>query len=200
MRDDVSRLVGIEGLAVTGVIEVGRRLELEVELVARAGCCRWCGPRVAECEGSAGRARARSAGRRPGDVLALAQAPLSLRGVRAHVQRVASAAAGAPARQRTLSRASVRALPDGRCARRGRARGMHDALPGRAGVLRRRRRAVGATRAAPAAAPVARRSAPSSWSRACHGGVGSGSPPRGRGARRAQPPPRRALPPFAPGG
>jgi transposase len=43
MQDDVSRLVGIEGLAVTSVIEVGRRLELEVELVARAGCCRWCG-------------------------------------------------------------------------------------------------------------------------------------------------------------
>lgn len=43
MQDDVSRLVGIEGLAVTGVLEVGRRLEIEVELVARAGCCRWCG-------------------------------------------------------------------------------------------------------------------------------------------------------------
>jgi transposase len=43
MQDDVSRLVGIEGLAVIGVLEVGRRLELEVELVARAGCCRWCG-------------------------------------------------------------------------------------------------------------------------------------------------------------
>jgi transposase len=43
MQDDVSRLVGIEGLAVTGVLEVGGRLEIEVELVARAGCCRWCG-------------------------------------------------------------------------------------------------------------------------------------------------------------
>jgi transposase len=43
MQDDVSRLVGIEGLAVTGVLEVGRRLEIEVELVARAACCRWCG-------------------------------------------------------------------------------------------------------------------------------------------------------------
>ena len=43
MQDDVSRLVGIEGMVVTGVIEIGRRLELDVELVAGAGCCRWCG-------------------------------------------------------------------------------------------------------------------------------------------------------------
>jgi transposase len=43
MSDDVSRLVGIEGVAVTGVVEVEGRVELEVELVARAGCCRWCG-------------------------------------------------------------------------------------------------------------------------------------------------------------
>jgi hypothetical protein len=28
---------------VTGVLEVGRRLEIEVELVARAACGRWCG-------------------------------------------------------------------------------------------------------------------------------------------------------------
>lgn len=34
MQDDVSRLVGIEGLAVTGVVEIGRQLEIEVELVA----------------------------------------------------------------------------------------------------------------------------------------------------------------------
>jgi len=43
MLDDVSRLVGIEGVVVRRVFEFGRRLELDVELIARAGCCRWCG-------------------------------------------------------------------------------------------------------------------------------------------------------------
>jgi transposase len=43
MRDDVSRLVGLEGFAVTGVVEGRGRVELEVELAVRAGCCRWCG-------------------------------------------------------------------------------------------------------------------------------------------------------------
>jgi transposase len=43
MRDDVSRLVGIDGVVVTGVVEVGRQLEIEVELVAEVACCRWCG-------------------------------------------------------------------------------------------------------------------------------------------------------------
>lgn len=43
MHDDVSRLLGIKGMAVTGVRDHGWWLELEVELEARAGCCRWCG-------------------------------------------------------------------------------------------------------------------------------------------------------------
>jgi transposase len=43
MRDDVSRLVGIEGMVVTGVFEVGATLELEIEVAVSAGCCRWCG-------------------------------------------------------------------------------------------------------------------------------------------------------------
>ena len=43
MQDDVSRLVGIEGLVATGVIELWEQLELEVELALDAGCCRWCG-------------------------------------------------------------------------------------------------------------------------------------------------------------
>jgi transposase len=43
MRDHVSRLVGLEGFEVKWVIEVGDRLDLEVELVARAGCCPRCG-------------------------------------------------------------------------------------------------------------------------------------------------------------
>ena len=43
MQDDVSRLVGIEGLVVTGVDDVGACLLVSVELVVAAGCCRWCG-------------------------------------------------------------------------------------------------------------------------------------------------------------
>jgi hypothetical protein len=37
MQDHVCRLVGLEGFEVKRVIEVGDRLDLEVELVARAG-------------------------------------------------------------------------------------------------------------------------------------------------------------------
>jgi transposase len=43
MQDDVSRLVGIDGVSVIGVLDRGWWLELEVELAGRAACCRWCG-------------------------------------------------------------------------------------------------------------------------------------------------------------
>ena len=43
MQDDVSRLVGLDGLVVTGVVELREQLEFEVELSVGAGCCRWCG-------------------------------------------------------------------------------------------------------------------------------------------------------------
>lgn len=43
MRDDLSRLVGLEGFEAKRVVEVGDRLDLEVELVARAGSCPRCG-------------------------------------------------------------------------------------------------------------------------------------------------------------
>jgi hypothetical protein len=43
MQDHVSRLVGLEGFEVRRVVEEGDRLDLEVELVARAGCCPDCG-------------------------------------------------------------------------------------------------------------------------------------------------------------
>jgi transposase len=43
MQDYGSRLVGLDGMAVRGVHEVGDRFDLEVELVARAGRCPGCG-------------------------------------------------------------------------------------------------------------------------------------------------------------
>jgi len=43
MLDDGSRLLAIEGMVVLGVVDVGGAVELEVETVARAACCRWCG-------------------------------------------------------------------------------------------------------------------------------------------------------------
>jgi transposase len=43
MQGDLTRLVGLEGFEVKRVIEVGDRLDLEVELVARARCCPCCG-------------------------------------------------------------------------------------------------------------------------------------------------------------
>jgi transposase len=42
MRDQVSRLVGLEGFEVKGVVEDGDQLDLEVELIAPAGCCPRC--------------------------------------------------------------------------------------------------------------------------------------------------------------
>jgi transposase len=43
MQDDVTRLVGIDGLVVIAVEEALHVLVLDVELAVRAGCCRWCG-------------------------------------------------------------------------------------------------------------------------------------------------------------
>jgi transposase len=42
MQDDLSRLIGLEGLVVTKLTEVCDQLDLEVELVARAGVCPHC--------------------------------------------------------------------------------------------------------------------------------------------------------------
>src|SRR3954449_1280668 len=42
MQDHGSRLLGIDGMVVLGVVDVGHALELEVETIARAACCRWC--------------------------------------------------------------------------------------------------------------------------------------------------------------
>ena len=43
MQDHGSRLVGLDGVAVRGVHEVGDQFDLEVELIARAGGCPGCG-------------------------------------------------------------------------------------------------------------------------------------------------------------
>jgi transposase len=43
MLDDVSRIVGLEGIAVTAVFEVAGVLEIGIESSTIAACCRWCG-------------------------------------------------------------------------------------------------------------------------------------------------------------
>jgi zinc-finger of transposase IS204/IS1001/IS1096/IS1165 len=43
MQDDLTRLVGLEGFEAERVVGVGDQLDLEVELVARAGVCPHCG-------------------------------------------------------------------------------------------------------------------------------------------------------------
>ncbi len=48
MFEDLSRLLGLEGLTVTAVVERGGELDLEVELATPAGCCPCCGR--ARCE------------------------------------------------------------------------------------------------------------------------------------------------------
>ena len=199
MQDDVSRLVGLEGFEVTRVIEVGGRLDLEVELVARAGCCPRCGRASVEVKDRP-RVRVRDlpiAGRVTAS--GVAQAPLPLRGVRADVHRVApascrraSASRGASAR-RLFERVRRR-----RRARRGRARGAHDALPGRARLRRGRGdELAGAPRGAAGAAAVARRGAPPPRPRARDGRLRPRPPARGRGARRPSAAAGGALPALA---
>ncbi len=48
MYEQLSGLLGLEGLTVTAVVERGDELDLEVELVAAGGCCPGCGR--ASCE------------------------------------------------------------------------------------------------------------------------------------------------------
>src|SRR6266496_3917190 len=48
MFEDLSRLLGLEGLTVTAVVERGGELDLEVELATPEGCCPCCGR--ARCE------------------------------------------------------------------------------------------------------------------------------------------------------
>jgi transposase len=118
MHDHVSRLVGLEGFEVKGVIEEGDRLDLEVALVARAGCCPDCGRSSLDVK------------ERP--VVRVRDLPIAgrvtypvwrkrryrCRGLRAVVHRVASRAAGAPARHAALPPTSVRAGARRRRARR----------------------------------------------------------------------------------
>ena len=43
MHGQGSRLLGLDGVVVTDVCEVGDQLDLQVELIARAAACPWCG-------------------------------------------------------------------------------------------------------------------------------------------------------------
>jgi hypothetical protein len=118
MHDHVRRLVGLEGFEVKRVIEVGGRLDLELELVARAGCCPRCGRSSVEVkQRPVARVRDLPIGARHGS--GAAQAPLPLPGLRADVPRVPPRAAGAPAGDAALAAAPVRAGAGRRRARRG---------------------------------------------------------------------------------
>ena len=75
MQDDLTRLVGLDGFQVRAVHEHGDQLVPTL----RARLARGQGP--ARC------ARARPSARRAADLPSLAQAPLRMPGVRAHVHR-----------------------------------------------------------------------------------------------------------------
>jgi transposase len=51
MHDDLTASSGLEGFEVGRAVERGERLDLEVELVATAGCCPHCGRGSVDVEG-----------------------------------------------------------------------------------------------------------------------------------------------------
>ena len=136
MQDHATRLVGLDGVVVTDVQRAGEQLDLQVELLARAGGCPHCGgERLRVKERPVVRVRDLPiAGRRRGwcgasaaTAAAVARAPSP----RPHAQL--------PARQRVTGRFRARLaerVSGGARARRGRARGAHQPLPGRARVRR----------------------------------------------------------------
>ena len=141
MQDHGRRVFGIEGMVGLGVVDVGDALELEVETVARAACCRWYGRAwLPVTERPVVRVRDLPlAGR--ATVLRWRKRRYGCDAWRADVHRDALAL---QARQRVSGRFSgqvVRARPGRRGACRGRARGAH-APSGRARVPRGRRRAA----------------------------------------------------------
>jgi hypothetical protein len=130
MQNDLSRLVALEGFEVTGVIERGDRLNLEVQLVARAGCCLHRGRASLDVkERPVVRVRDLPIAGRVTH-LVWAQAPLPQPGLRADVHRVASRAAGALAGDAALPPAAVRAGARRRGAGRGDALREREPLPG----------------------------------------------------------------------
>jgi hypothetical protein len=76
MQDEVSRLVSIDGLVVTGVVELAEQLELEVEQTLDEARCRWCGRGSLTLKDRPVVRFARSPRRRPCDVAVVAQAPV----------------------------------------------------------------------------------------------------------------------------
>jgi hypothetical protein len=105
MQDHVSRLVGLERFEVKRVLEERDRLELEVELVARAGCYpRWGGRRSRSRTAPRARVRDLPIAGRP-HPFAVVQASLSSRRLRSALHRIAPGAAAAPTATRLFRRA-----------------------------------------------------------------------------------------------
>src|SRR5256886_367701 len=145
MFEQVSRVLGLDGVAVTAVLERADELEVEVELAVPAKLLPPVRRDRAGGEGAAARACARlAAGGAAGDAR-LAQAPLSLPPLSAQLQRVACRSARAAAGEQALPRPALPATARRRRAIGGCARGADEPLPGRACLPGRRR--AGARRA-----------------------------------------------------
>ena len=97
MRDEVNRLLGLEGFEVSAVEERGGGLEIEVELSIATAMCAHCGRGTVEVKERPVVWVRDLAIKRPVVVVALAQAPIRLSGVRADVHGDPSGDSATPA-------------------------------------------------------------------------------------------------------
>src|SRR2546430_12778811 len=195
MFEQVSRVLGLDGVAVTAVLERADELEVEVELAVPAKLLPPVRRDRAGGEGAAARACARlAAGGAAGDAR-LAQAPLSLPPLSAQLQRVACRSARAAAGEQALPRPPLPATARRRRAIGGCARGADEPLPGRACLPGRRRAGARRAPATARASALYRRGRTSPRLEAAGDGrLRPRTPLRPRGARGPRPAHAPALP------